>query len=334
MNWKNVAYLIRVDRKSGRLIRGKKLTKYRESRLLAYWAYWVAIGLGLAIGLAVGVVSNYILAADPSLSEPFQEGMKSLFFSLPALVLIYSLVFTMMQQIQRGGVKFSSQVPYWLPITWQEHTLASILGSLLGFPLISIVFISSLIAVFSIFIGQVLAAVMTLLAICAAAFMASATTEVFRILQVRFIGAVYKSTGRAAVWVRFIGSLLFFLVFYIGYFYVTSGAGTLTFIETVASSQNAVWFVPFVWLGMTLYYLTGGFLFQGLAFFVFSFLFIAGLFFLATSLNRRYGLYEPPAITVSRGVYAPRTGFLGRLGFSTAEAALIRKDFKAFTRAP
>jgi hypothetical protein len=57
-----------------------------------------------------------------------------------------------------------------------------------------------------------------------------------------------------------------------------------------------------------------------------------GLFFLATSLNRRFGLYEPPAITVSRGVYAPRAGFLGRLGFSTVEAALIRKDIKAFTR--
>jgi hypothetical protein len=50
------------------------------------------------------------------------------------------------------------------------------------------------------------------------------------------------------------------------------------------------------------------------------------------TLNRRFGLYEPPAITVSRGVYAPRTGFLGKLGFSTVEAALIRKDFKAFTR--
>jgi hypothetical protein len=50
------------------------------------------------------------------------------------------------------------------------------------------------------------------------------------------------------------------------------------------------------------------------------------------TLNRRFGLYEPPAITVSRGVYAPRTGFLGKFGFSTVEAALIRKDFKAFTR--
>jgi hypothetical protein len=173
--------------------------------------------------------------------------------------------------------------------------------------------------------------VMVSLAVFAAAFMASAITEVLRILQVRFIGAVYKSSGRAAVWVRFIGSLLFFLVFYIIYFYMTSG-GAATFIQTIASAQTAVWFIPFVWLGMTLYSFTYNLLLQGFIFLALSILFVAGLFFLATLLNRRFGLYEPPAITISRGVYAPKTGFLGKLGFSTVEAALIRKDLKAFTR--
>jgi predicted permease len=67
---------------------------------------------------------------------------------------------------------------------------------------------------------------------------------------------------------------------------------------------------------------------------VLSLCFIAGLFFLAVALNKRFGLYEPPAITVSRGVgvYAPKTGFLGKIGFSAVEAALVRKDFRAFTR--
>jgi hypothetical protein len=333
MNWKNVIYLMQVDRKSGRLIRGRKLTRYHERRFLAYWAYWVALALGLAIGALVGIFYNSAAAIDPTLPAQFQQGTLILFPSLPTLVLIYGLVFTMLQQIQRSGVKTSSQVPYWLPVTWQEHTLASILANLLGFPLASVVFISSAIIVFSVFIGQILPAVLTSLAVCGSAFMASGTTEVFRILQVRFIGAVYKSTGRAAVWVRFLGSLLLFMVFYATYFYVTSGAGALTFIQTIASAQNATWFIPFVWLGMTLYsFTTPGLLLQGLAFLVLSLLFIAGLFFLATSLNRRFGLYEPPAITISRGVYVPRTGFLGRIGFSTVEAALLRKDFRAFTR--
>jgi hypothetical protein len=332
MNWKNVFSLMQVDRKSGRLIRGRKLTKYRENKFFAYWAYWVALSIGLAVGVLVSWAYTSISAGDSTLQKPFQQGALSLFLSLPTLVLIYSLVFTMLQQIQRSGVKSSSQVPYWLPITWQEHALASILANLLGFPLASIVFIGSVIIVFSVVIGLVLAAVLTVLAALAAAFMASAITEILRILQVRFVGAVYKSTGRAAVWVRFLGSLLFFIIFYAGYFYVTSGAGALTFIETVASAQSMVWFVPFVWLGMTLFYFTSGVLLEGLAFLAFSLCFIAGLFFLAVALNKRFGLYEPPAITVSRGVYAPKTGFLGKIGFSAVEATLVKKDLRAFTR--
>jgi hypothetical protein len=84
---------------------------------------------------------------------------------------------------------------------------------------------------------------------------------------------------------------------------------------------------------LTLFYsFMSGEVLIGLAFMVVSILFIAGLFFLATSLNKQFGLYEPPAITVSRGGYAPKTGVLGRLGFSSLEAAMIRKDLKAFTR--
>src|SRR3972149_8581946 len=310
MNWKNVLSLIRVERKSGRLIRGQRRTRYRENSFLAYWPYWVALILGVAIGLLAGVISNFALAAGSTTSAQFQQGILSFFLSLPTLVLIYSLVFTMMQQIQRSGVRASIHVPFWLPITWQEHTLGSILASLLGFPLASVVFITSVITVFSAFTGQILPAVLTSLAVCAAAFMASATTEVFRILQVRFIGAVYKSTGRAAVWVRVAGSMVFFIAFYIIYFSATSGANTLAFIQTIASAQSTVWFVPFVWVGVTLFYLISGVFLQGLVFLVLSLLFIVGLFYLGTALNKRFGLYEPPAITISRGAYAPKTGFL------------------------
>jgi hypothetical protein len=333
MKWKNVLSLMQVDRKSGRLIRGRKLTRYHENRFLAYWPYWLALAIGVAVGLGAGFIYNSVVASDASVAGDFRDGALGVFFSLPTLVLIYSFVFTLFQQIQRSGVRASAEVPYWLPVTWQEHTLASILASLFGLPLASVMGIATALIAFSPFIGLVVPAVSTSLAVFAAAFMASATTEVFRILQVRFIGAVYKSTGRAAVWVRFIGSLLLFLVVYIIYFYVLYGAGAVNFIQTVASVQSAAWFVPFVWLGLTLIYsFSSGELLIGLAFLVVSILFIVGLFLLATSLNKRFGLYEPPAITVSRGVYAPKTGMLGRLGFSSTEAALIRKDLKAFTR--
>jgi hypothetical protein len=75
-----------------------------------------------------------------------------------------------------------------------------------------------------------------------------------------------------------------------------------------------------------------GLLAQTVIFSLASLLFILTLFYVAVKLNARFGLYEPPAITVSRGVYTPKVGFLGKLGFSSLEAAVIRKDLKAFTR--
>ncbi|MFB3890289.1 MAG: hypothetical protein ACE14S_12440 [Candidatus Bathyarchaeia archaeon] len=333
MNWKTVLYLIRVDMKSGRLLRGQKLTKYNAARgrYFSYSLYGGATVIGIIIGVLVGYAYNSF-AGDPATQALFPQYFPSFLLSLPTIVLVYTLVFTMLQQIQRSGVQSGRQVPYWLPVTWQEHTLASILAELLGFPLISIALIGSSAVVFSLYIGQTATAVGAVLAMVAAAFMASATTEVFRILQVRFIGAVYKSSGRAAIWVRFIGSLIFFVVFYIIYFSITAGANSLGFIQAVASGQSLLWFVPFVWLGMTLYSFMTGLMLEGAGYLVASALFIVGLFLVSVELNKRFGLYEPPAITVSRGAYVPKTGLLGKLGFSSLEAALIRKDLRAFTR--
>ena len=329
MNWKTVLRLISVDVKSGRLVRGRKVRRYRERRFFQYLLYGGACALGVAVGLLVGIFYGGI--PDPQTKIILYDGAILLFLSLPTLVLIYSLIFTLMSQIQRGGVKSSIQPPYWMPITWEEHTLASTLANLLGFSLASIISIGSAIAVASVFLKIVPLAIFTILALVASAFLASTTTEIFRVLQVRLIGAVYKSSGKAAVWVRFIGSLIFFVAFYIVWFAFTSGA-SIALIGPVVGAQNAVWFVPYVWLGMALAAFTEGLLAPAVIFSLASLLFILILFYVAVRLNSRFGLYEPPAITVSRGVYVPKMGLLGKLGFSLLEAAVIKKDFRAFTR--
>ena len=63
MNWKNVLYLLRVERKSGRLIRGIKATRYRENSFLAYWPYWVAAILGVLGGLGAGVIAHAVYSS-------------------------------------------------------------------------------------------------------------------------------------------------------------------------------------------------------------------------------------------------------------------------------
>ena len=62
MNWKNVLYLLRVERKSGRLVRGAKKTHYQERGIKAYWPYWVAVIIGIAGGfLADWLATSYSL---------------------------------------------------------------------------------------------------------------------------------------------------------------------------------------------------------------------------------------------------------------------------------
>ncbi len=334
MNWKTVLYLIRVDMKAGRLLRGQKLTNYNvaRSRFTNYIFYAVAVGIGLAVGFLAQLGYNAAMTSDLSLQALIAQTYSGFLYSLPTIALIYSLVFTMLQQISRSGVRFTRQVPYWLPVTWEEHTAASILAEILGLPMIIGAGIAAAVLMFSLFAGQTTLALAAVLGMVAAIFMASCLTEVVRVLQVRFTGAVYKGSGRAAVWVRFVSSLMFFVIFYIIYFYVTTGTGALTFIQTISTAQNTAWFVPFVWLGLTLSYFFTGFLWQGAVFLVLSALFIAGLVYLGVALNKRFGLYEPPAIKISSGIYAPKTGMLGKIGFASVESALIRKDLKAFTR--
>ncbi len=329
MNWGNVARLISVEVKSSRLVRSSKFRRYRESRVFHYLLYGGSFALGLAVGVSAGAF--YEGLSGPELREMFDQGVHYLFPSLPTLVLLYSLVFTMMGQIQRIGVKSSIQAPYWLPITWEEHTLASTLAHLMGLPLASIIALGSALLSFCVFQGELLLASFTVFALLVSAFIASLTTEIFRVLQTRFIGAVYRSSGKAAVWVRFFGSLLFLILFYIVWFALTSGSNSITLIKSVAGTQETIWFIPYVWLGVSIASFIAEKHIQTLVFSLASIIFTLALFYLAVKLNSKFGLYEPPAITVSR-VYLPKLGLLRKLGFTPLEAAVIRKDFKAFTR--
>jgi len=122
-------------------------------------------------------------------------------------------------------------------------------------------------------------------------------------------------------------------VFYVLYFYVIYGSGSVTFFNSLSHFQSTVWYVPFVWVALVVSYFFSGLYLHAALFVVLSTLFIALLYYLAVFLNMRFGLYEPPAITLQKsGVYAPKTGLLGKLGFTSGEAAIIRKDFRAFTR--
>ena len=330
MNWKNVLRLLSVDRKSSRLIRGIRFRRFRENKVVTYALYIGALVFGLLIGWLIANFYNGI--SDIAFKEDFLQGASSLFTTLPTLALLYGLVFSQMGQMQRIGAKVSIQPLYWFPITWAEHTLASILANLVGWPLIISIFICSSISVASVSLGLVPLAVFTMFALLASLFLASVTTEVLKILQVRISGALTKAAGRAAIWVRLLGSIVFFVIFYLIYFSLYYNVSIPSLVGSIAGGQKILWFIPYLWLGIALSAFASGLVMEIVIFSLASLAFIYLLFLAAVRLNVRFGLYEEPSIKISRGAYVPKAGLLGKLGFSFAEAAIMRKDFKAFTR--
>jgi len=330
VNWKNVLLLVRVDIKSSRLVRGPRFRRFRENKLVTYALYVVACLIGVFIGWLIGNFYNGV--SDSALRKLIFQGATYFFISLPTLSLLYGLVFTQMNQFQRIGVRVSIQPLYWFPITWKEHTLASVLASILGAPLIITIFVGSSIFVASLFLELVPLAVLTTLALLASVILASTTTEILKALQVRLSGAVTRIAGRAAIWARLLGFILFFVVFYLIYFSLYYSVTPIALIESIASGQRALWFIPYVWPGVALSTFISSLWLETVVFSLASLAFIYALLLAAAHLNMRFGLYEAPSIRISRGAYVPKAGLLGRLGFSTVEAAIIRKDFKAFTR--
>src|SRR4030065_1581104 len=113
MNWKNVAFLVSVERKSGRLIRGQRLTRYRENKFIAYAFYLLSLSIGAVVGVLVGSFYNIlVILAEPALAVELQPLLLGFFAALPTIVLIYSIVFTMLNQIQRSGIKAQAQEPH------------------------------------------------------------------------------------------------------------------------------------------------------------------------------------------------------------------------------
>jgi hypothetical protein len=329
MKLENVIRLVSVYTKADRLLKKNRLRKYRESSWQSYVLLAVICLLGVAIGLGVGFYVSGL--ADPVARGQLREGVVSFFFTLPTMCVLYSLILTQFYQFQRAGTKASTQPVYWFPVTWGEHTMASVIAGMLGTPLYITGFLSCLTIALSIPMGLLPIALLTALALFACMFMTSATTEILKSLQLGVSRVVTKAAGRAAVWVRFFATLLFITAVYVLYFFLTQSS-LPALIASISAGQLAAWFIPYVWPGILLYAVHNGLwpmaatLLAGMA------IFIAALMGIAVWLNARYGLWEAPAISVSKGAYTPKAGLLGRIGLSAAESAMVKKDFRAYTR--
>jgi len=330
MNYKTVLLLIKANQKSYRTTQNAKMRHFHENKLFTCLWYVLSGVIGVLGGYLIG---NIYTRADTALQITILEGAGYVLVAMPTIALLYGLFFTQINQTQRMATKASAQAIYWFPISWQEHTLASIITSLIGTPLVITILISSAVLTASVFLGLVPFAALMVLALLASLLLISGTVEITKTVQLRLVGAITKTSGKTAIWLRFISMLGFMLLGYLVYFSVFNRASPIFLFEAIVGGQGMVWFIPYMWPGMLLSAFVNSLWVEAGFFSLATAIFVVGIFFAATYTNTRFGLYELPAPRLS-GNYRPKPSLFEKIGFSSIEAALMKKDFKTLTRRP
>lgn len=328
MSLKNVLRLAGVYARASRLISNNNFRMYSEKRWETYAIYAIAVIVGALAGAAFGYL--YTIVPDQAFQESLRQAIVGFYVTLPTLSILYSLFLMMIVQIQQTGAKTSAQPLYWFPVSWREHTAASVLSSTFSGTLWITILLCSAVLVVSVPAGLLPIAVLTSVGIIICMTMTGVTMEALRVLLSGVSGVIMKAAGKAAIWVRFFTTMALFIVIFIVYFTIQQTSITVLF-SWIAEGQLMIWFIPYVWPGIALYAFSRGMWLWAILVSLGSILFVAALFEIAVRLNARYGLSDAPTISVSRE-YSPGTGLLSRIGLTQAESAIMKKDFKAFTR--
>ena len=332
MSWKNVLRLYGVYRKSYRLIAKDKFRNYEESRWKNYAGYAVLLLIGVSVGIMLAfAVGTAWHGAAPGDRTSIQDAAAGIFVALPVIAVFYSLYFTQMSQIQRMGANTAVQPIYWFPLTWSEHTLASLLTSM-AMPLVITLILIPVILIPSYVIGMLPLGMLTIVALAAGMVATGFTSEILKGVQIRIISTLSKRAGRLTVWIRFLTTLALFTLVYIFYFAINR-ADIMGLVQSLANGIMLAWFIPYLWPGVVLYEVYHGAWPEAALFAVATGAFAWVLYRLAVRSNEKYALQDSQVIRISAGgSYVPKRGLLERLGISTAVAAVMRKDLRAYTR--
>jgi hypothetical protein len=331
VNWKNVLRLYGVYHKSYRLIAKGRFRNYKDSRWKNYAGYalllLIGAGLGMMIAAGLGMVWG---DASPDGQQSIRDGAAGIFVALPVIAVLYSLYFTQMNQVQRMARNTALQPIYWFPLSWEEHTLASVLIGMQTPAVLTLLLVPAIL-IPSFVIGMLPMGALAVVALFAGMVMTGFTAEILKGVQTRVVGLLSKRAGRTTVWLRFLTTLVMFTVIYVFYFSINR-ADVVGLAGSLANGIMLAWFIPYLWPGIALNEVYRGAWPEAALFAAAMAGFTWVLYRMAAGSTRKYALQDTQIIRISDGAYAPKRGLLERLGISAGVAAVMRKDLRAYTR--
>ena len=247
--------------------------------------------------------------------------------SLPALIAPFILVAAVLFELSVSSKFASSDSVNWLPISQTDYVTASVLSVSYAYsflPALALGVTLPLAARSGILYAWGLSGVLSLISL----FAVGALVEIMRAAINRVSSLVYGKAGRGTIVIRLIVTVFVILVVELGF----NPTILSSLIGSFTGVVNAAFFVPFFWPSVSISYYLQGASTLSFAFFGMSVFFAVLVLFAAVKVRARYWSPVPVTIEITSTTYEPRIGFLQSLGLTAAEAALVRKDFKGYTR--
>ncbi|PVX26688.1 MAG: hypothetical protein CW691_00635 [Candidatus Bathyarchaeum sp.] len=287
--------------------------------------------VNLVVGLAAFPVAAFLVAtfAGAFLEEVSASGfMLQVSIFLPSMMTLVAIMYGLLFEFSQSSSVGSSDVINWLPIHALEFVLASVISMLYFLaPLLGIIFGATFGLSWS--TNMLDAGLFSLTVGTLGLFLGAFVLEIIRAITNRVSSTVYKRSGRTAVAVRMFVFIIMFVVFML----VSNVNFLFSILEQFMGGIESAWFIPILWPSLTIMSYLATESIQMLLYALLSIGFTGLLLWASVKLREKYWVPAPFAIKLaSSKPYTPKQGLLGRLGFTAAESALLRKDFRGLTR--
>jgi len=262
--------------------------------------------------------------------EGISVGMFFVQFSifLPSFMILAAIMYGLLFEFSQSSVAGSSDVINWLPVRAVEFVFASVVSM--------IYFLAPILAaVFGVTFGLALSVNMVDIGLLSLVFgvlgmfVGTFLIEIIRAITNRVSASFYKRSGRTTVAVR----MLVFLVVMVAFILVSNVNFLFAILQQFMGGIGNAWFIPILWPSLAIMSYLNTETLQMLFFGVSSVGLAIVLLWAGVKLREKYWVPAPFSIKLKPPKsYTPKRGLLGSLGFTAAEAALIKKDLRGLTR--
>ena len=276
---------------------------------------------------AVGYLAAMAVSIFPSYYDQVLQALKEGLVFIPALVPSMVFVAGILFELNVSSKFSASDTVNWLPVTQAEYVTASALSVSYDYSA-SVAVVLGLTVIPAVdfglgwtWVGMAIVSVVML-------FAGGALVEIVRATINRVSSAVMGRARRGALVLRLLLTVGIILVFE----FIFNFSFLLGIIGTFSSTLSYTAFIPLFWGSLVVEGIVSGQPLIVVAFSALTIGFVAFLVWVAVKVRSKYWSPTPTTVRITTSEYVPRASGLMKLGLTSAEAAVVRKDIKGATR--